>query len=311
MAAHNSGGFIAQAIASVQAQTRGDWELIVIDDASDDGTPDTVAALADVDPRIRLIALEHNFGAPMDRVTSESGRPRALGGDPGRRRRLAPAEAGPAAERPRHDGCGLRQRRAHRLRRRHLAGVHLVARARVKRISCSTRWSTPRRRPRPPWWSTATCCCATFNEDPPTRRARTWTASCTAMRSSATASGHASLLGYRITGDQQISGRKLTMMRRHAHVLGNAARPPAWFQAGRLGSVHRGRTSARPSTTGRCADGCSDARGLLRRQLVAAEEVPHEVRGRDRHGGAAQVLLDVGSAVIAEPGQVWPPPSIS
>lgn len=62
IAAYNVRGFITRAIDSVRAQTFRDWELLVVDDASDDGTPDHVAALAQTDPRISLIRQERNMG---------------------------------------------------------------------------------------------------------------------------------------------------------------------------------------------------------------------------------------------------------
>jgi glycosyltransferase involved in cell wall biosynthesis len=52
---YNRAELLTRAIASVQAQTYSAWELIVVDDASTDDTAERVAALASVDPRIRLI----------------------------------------------------------------------------------------------------------------------------------------------------------------------------------------------------------------------------------------------------------------
>src|SRR6516162_6257441 len=51
---------LPRAIASVLAQDDVRFELIVVDDASRDGTPDYLATLAD--PRIRVIAAERNSG---------------------------------------------------------------------------------------------------------------------------------------------------------------------------------------------------------------------------------------------------------
>lgn len=53
MPARNAGAFIAQAIASIQAQTLRDWELIVLEDGSTDDTASVAASF--VDPRIRVI----------------------------------------------------------------------------------------------------------------------------------------------------------------------------------------------------------------------------------------------------------------
>ncbi len=54
--------FIEAAVASVLAQTLADFELIVVDDASRDGSADLVAALARRDPRIRLLRSDVNTG---------------------------------------------------------------------------------------------------------------------------------------------------------------------------------------------------------------------------------------------------------
>lgn len=48
----NAAATLAEAVASVQAQTRGDWELLVVDDGSTDGGCALAEALAAGDPRI-------------------------------------------------------------------------------------------------------------------------------------------------------------------------------------------------------------------------------------------------------------------
>lgn len=63
MAAHDSAATIATALRAVQSQSWRAFELLVIDDASTDATPEIVAAHAARDPRIRLIRLERNRGA--------------------------------------------------------------------------------------------------------------------------------------------------------------------------------------------------------------------------------------------------------
>ncbi len=50
--------YIRECLESVIAQTYGDWELIVVDDGSTDGTLDEVARV--IDPRIRVLAREHS-----------------------------------------------------------------------------------------------------------------------------------------------------------------------------------------------------------------------------------------------------------
>lgn len=60
MPAFNAAAYISEAIASVQAQTVTDWELIVVDDASADETSRIVESFAD--PRIRLLRHDANQG---------------------------------------------------------------------------------------------------------------------------------------------------------------------------------------------------------------------------------------------------------
>src|SRR5690349_20493006 len=43
------------AMASVAAQTFTDWEHVIVDDGSDDGTGEAISALAASDPRIRYL----------------------------------------------------------------------------------------------------------------------------------------------------------------------------------------------------------------------------------------------------------------
>lgn len=62
--AYNAGDVIGQTIESLLAQTHADWEQIVIDDCSTDNTAEVVNAHSRKDPRIRLISLDRNRGAP-------------------------------------------------------------------------------------------------------------------------------------------------------------------------------------------------------------------------------------------------------
>src|SRR5437016_179026 len=57
MPALNAETTIGAAIRSVLAQTRTDFELLVVDDGSTDNTIDEVRRVAD--PRVRLLALKH------------------------------------------------------------------------------------------------------------------------------------------------------------------------------------------------------------------------------------------------------------
>ncbi|MBP7953949.1 MAG: glycosyltransferase [Nitrosomonas sp.] len=63
MPAFNSVSFVREAIQSVLAQTYSDFELIVIDDGSTDGTIEIVNEIARNDSRIQLI-LQENSGRP-------------------------------------------------------------------------------------------------------------------------------------------------------------------------------------------------------------------------------------------------------
>jgi teichuronic acid biosynthesis glycosyltransferase TuaG len=60
--AFNAGRYIADTIASVQAQTHGEWEMIVVDDCSRDDTRAIVRAVADRDARVRLVEQPRNGG---------------------------------------------------------------------------------------------------------------------------------------------------------------------------------------------------------------------------------------------------------
>jgi succinoglycan biosynthesis protein ExoO len=69
MPAYKAEAFVARAIASVQAQTFGDWELVVVNDASPDATAAVVEKLAATDTRIRLISHAANGGESVARNT--------------------------------------------------------------------------------------------------------------------------------------------------------------------------------------------------------------------------------------------------
>jgi len=53
---HNAEQHLAEAIASVQDQTCTDWELVLIDDGSTDGSHAITSEAAKADPRVRLLA---------------------------------------------------------------------------------------------------------------------------------------------------------------------------------------------------------------------------------------------------------------
>ena len=58
---------IGETIESVQAQTFGDWELLIADDCSTDQTPAIVGRYAAADPRIKLIRQPRNGGPALAR----------------------------------------------------------------------------------------------------------------------------------------------------------------------------------------------------------------------------------------------------
>ncbi len=60
MSVHNGLPFLAEAVSSVLAQTFFDFEFLILDDASTDGTADYLRTLSD--PRVRVITLAENIG---------------------------------------------------------------------------------------------------------------------------------------------------------------------------------------------------------------------------------------------------------
>lgn len=67
IAAYNAEGFLARAVASAQSQTSPPREILIIDDASTDGTRALAESLARADPRIRILSLPHNSGPSVAR----------------------------------------------------------------------------------------------------------------------------------------------------------------------------------------------------------------------------------------------------
>lgn len=67
MPAYQSSSYIEAAIRSVMMQTVTNWEMIVIDDCSNDGTVEIIRSLAQEDERIHLVYNEQNMGVARTR----------------------------------------------------------------------------------------------------------------------------------------------------------------------------------------------------------------------------------------------------
>lgn len=65
--AYNASRFLRATIESVQAQSYKDWEMIVVDDASDDDTINLLTEISKTEPRLRIMTLEKNSGAAVSR----------------------------------------------------------------------------------------------------------------------------------------------------------------------------------------------------------------------------------------------------
>lgn len=61
LAVHNGERYLEQSMRSVMAQTLRNIEIVVVDDASSDSSPDILKRLASEDPRIRILTLEKNL----------------------------------------------------------------------------------------------------------------------------------------------------------------------------------------------------------------------------------------------------------
>jgi glycosyltransferase involved in cell wall biosynthesis len=61
---YNGSQFLEQSVQSCLAQTHSNWELIVVDDASTDETPEIVSLLVTRDPRVHAIRNETNRKLP-------------------------------------------------------------------------------------------------------------------------------------------------------------------------------------------------------------------------------------------------------
>lgn len=67
MPAWNAAATLAEAVASIRGQSRGDWELLIVDDGSTDATRALAEGFAAADPRIRVLGWAGNRGAAAAR----------------------------------------------------------------------------------------------------------------------------------------------------------------------------------------------------------------------------------------------------
>lgn len=64
MPSYNAANTIVEAIESVQRQSYSNWELLIVDDNSNDNTQELVSRYAQKDKRIRFYQLTNNSGGP-------------------------------------------------------------------------------------------------------------------------------------------------------------------------------------------------------------------------------------------------------
>lgn len=74
--AYNAERYLTDTVHSVLAQTYSNWELIIADDCSTDGTRKLLGELSQTDDRINVIYLEEN-GEPLLLETPPSNRRKA------------------------------------------------------------------------------------------------------------------------------------------------------------------------------------------------------------------------------------------
>lgn len=67
MLAYNNVRFLKTAIDSIKAQTYQNWELLISDDCSSDGTWELSSTLSNYDQRIKVYQNEQNIGVVRNR----------------------------------------------------------------------------------------------------------------------------------------------------------------------------------------------------------------------------------------------------
>jgi len=75
MPVHNALPYLDEAIESILSQTYSDFEFVILDDASTDGSAERLAEWAERDPRIRLISAEYNLGPALSLVRTSLDEP--------------------------------------------------------------------------------------------------------------------------------------------------------------------------------------------------------------------------------------------
>jgi glycosyltransferase involved in cell wall biosynthesis len=72
MICYNNVQFIKMSIDSVKTQTYENWELIIVDDRSSDGTYELAQKLAEGEPRIKVFQNAKNLMTPKNRAEASN-----------------------------------------------------------------------------------------------------------------------------------------------------------------------------------------------------------------------------------------------
>lgn len=78
MPVYNAGPYLGACLESIQAQTRSDWELLAVDDFSEDDSLDILFRFAKTDPRITVLRNEQKGIAPALRLAFQNSRGRFI-----------------------------------------------------------------------------------------------------------------------------------------------------------------------------------------------------------------------------------------
>lgn len=223
MPAYNSSQYVGAALDSISSQTFTDWEAVVVDDCSSDDTAAVVRQRAQADARIRLVSLDRNHGAPAA--------PRNRGVEQARGTYIALLDA---------DDLWHRQKLELQLAALQRTDARLASAGLIDFVDGSEPDFTVAHNPKIRW---ITFRQTLFNTKTPTStiiaerqlferypfnedlryKAREDLDCFLHMHEEIGRSIKVMhpLLGYRITGSQQISGSKSVMLKRHYYVLSN------------------------------------------------------------------------------------------